>query len=728
MTEQLEAQDTRRRLLAGLPVTERRLELTGASTAVLEGGDGPPVVLLHGPGGHAADWLGVIPDLVNGHRVIVPDLPGHGSSEGAEGSIVAWLGELIEATCDAAPVLVGNTAGAAVAARYAAEHGGRVSQLVLVDALGLVAFDPAPAFAAALGAFVGNPTPETHDGLWRQCAYDLDTLRRRMGQRWRLYAAYNLDRAGTASVMAAVQALMEQFAIRAIAPEVLARIAVPTSLIWGHHDLATPLTVAEAASDRYGWALQVIEDAADAPQLEQPAAFLDALRSVIAMRVLRPSDPDFGDATLLWNGMVDKTPALVVRPAGAGDVARAVRHAREHDLALSVRGGGHNLAGTALVDGGLTIDMSPLRAVHVDPEAKTATVGAGCLLEDLDRATQRHGLATPLGFFSEVGVAGLTLGGGIGYLTRRFGWTVDNLLAVEIVTADGEILTADRDKNADLFWAIRGAGANLGAVTSFTFALHEVGPTVYGGLIAWPFERAEEVLGVYRELTSTAARELTAHLILLRAPEAAFVPEPWHGERLCAMATCFSGDRGGLDEAFARIRAIGDPVVDLLHEQPYVELQSYLNDTEPKGEHYYWRTEFLSELSDGLLATCREAFTDCPIPGAEIGLLHIGGALNEREPDDGAVGNRDARYVFGTLGMWPPAEPRAEAFRQWVRATGERAKPFSTGATYINFQTADEGDERVRATYGANFGRLARIKGKYDPDNVFRSNRNVAPT
>jgi pimeloyl-ACP methyl ester carboxylesterase len=727
MTDQLETHDTRRRLLAGLPVAERRLDLAGISTALLEGGDGPPIVLLHGPGGHAGHWLGVIPDLVAGHRVIVPDLPGHGSSEGDQDSVVAWLDALIDATCEAAPVLVGNTAGGAIAAGYAAEHSDRLSQLVLVDALGLVAFDPAPAFAAAIGAFVADPTASTHDGLWRRCAFDLDALRLRMGERWRPFAAYNVDRARTPAVAAAMQGLFERFVAPAIAPEVLARIAVPTTLIWGRHDRATPLAVAEAASARYGWPLHVIEDAGDEPPLEQPEAFLDALRSALAMRVLRPGDAGFDDATLLWNGMIDKTPALVARATGAADVARAVRHARGRGLALSVRGGGHNIAGTALVDGGLTIDMSALRTVDVDPEAKTATVGAGCLLGDVDRATQRHGLATPLGFFSEVGVAGLTLGGGLGYLTRRFGWTVDNLLAVEIVTADGRIRTASRDENPDLFWAIRGAGPNLGAVTSFTFALHEVGPTVYGGLIAWPFERAEEILGAYREMTSAAGRELTAHLILMRAPAAPFVPVEWHGERLCAMATCFSGDLGGVDEAFAPIRAIGEPVVDLLHEQPYVELQSYLDDTEPKGEHYYWRTEFVAELSDGLLTVFRELFAECPVPDAEIGLLHIGGALNERDDDDGAVGNRDAQFVFGVIGMWPPDEPRADAFRRWVRAAGALARPFSTGATYINFQTADEGDERVRATYGVNFGRLAKVKGKYDPENVFRSNRNVCP-
>ena len=423
--------------------------------------------------------------------------------------------------------------------------------------------------------------------------------------------------------------------------------------------------------------------------------------------------------------MIETTPALVVQPTGTADVVAAVGFAREHGLALSVRGGGHNIAGTALADGGLTLDMSRLREVLVDPEARTATVQPGCLLGDVDRETQRHGLATPLGFISEVGVAGLTLGGGLGYLTRRFGWTVDNLLEVEIVTADGRVRRASRDEHADLFWAIRGAGANLGVVTSLTFRLHEVGPTVYGGLIAWPFERADEILRAYRALTAEAPRELAVWLILLRAPAAPFVPEAWHGERICAMAVCYSGAAGDRDEALAPIRALGEPVVDLLAEQPYTQVQSYLDETEPKGLHYYWRTEYLAELSDDLLATVRELFADCPIPDAQLGLLHLGGALNEHAADDGAVGNRDARFAIGANGMWEPDEPQADAFRRWVRDAGERLRPFSTGGSYINFQTADEGEERVRATYGANFDRLAAIKEAYDPDNLFRSNRNV---
>lgn len=451
----------------------------------------------------------------------------------------------------------------------------------------------------------------------------------------------------------------------------------------------------------------------------------DRLRTRLRGALLRPGDDGFGDATALWNGLIAKTPALVVRPTGTADVVAAVDAAREHALPLSVRGGGHHIAGTALSDGGLTLDMSALRGVDVDPVARTATVQAGCVLGDVDRETQVHGLATPLGFISQVGVAGLTLGGGLGYLSRRFGWTVDNLLEVEIVTADGRIRRASRDESPDLFWAVRGAGANLGVVTSFTFRLHEVGPIVHGGLILWPFDRADDVLRAYRTIAAEAPRELSVWMLMLHAPPAPFVPGPWQGRRVCAMVVCFSGAPEDADAALAPLRAIPDPVVDLVGPMPYTEVQSYLDDGEPTGHHYYWKNEFVAELSDELLSTTRELFAECPIPEAEIGFLHLGGAIGDHTEDDGAVGNRDARFVFGITGMWEPGHPGAEGFPAWVRAGWERVRPFSTGGNYVNFQTADEGDDRVRATYGSRYDRLLRIKETYDPDNVFRSNRNV---
>jgi FAD/FMN-containing dehydrogenase len=454
---------------------------------------------------------------------------------------------------------------------------------------------------------------------------------------------------------------------------------------------------------------------------------VDDLRCRISGPLLRPGDDGWNGVLSIWNGMVATVPALVVQPVSARDVAAAVTFARQHRLRLSVKGGGHHIAGTGLAEGGLVLDMSRMRQVIVDPTARLADVEPGCLLKDVDQATQQHGLATVLGFVSEVGVSGLTLGGGLGYLTRRFGWTVDNLEQVEIVTADGEIRIANHLDHPELFWAVRGAGANLGVVTRFTFRLHQVGPTVYGGLIAWPFDRAAEILEAYRAITAGAPNELTVWMMLLRAPAAPFVPEHWHGERICAMAICFSGDLREVDTVLAPIRTLGAPVIDLLEEQPYAQLQSYLDATEPAGHHYYWKTEYAGSLSGDLLTTIRRLFAECPIPEGDIGILHLGGALNLRAGDDGAVGNRDARYAIGVKGMWAPDETDAHAFVQWVRAAGQAIRPFSTGGNYINFQTADENDERIRATYGANFDRVRAVKTRYDPDNLFRANRNIRP-
>ena len=454
---------------------------------------------------------------------------------------------------------------------------------------------------------------------------------------------------------------------------------------------------------------------------------LDELRSRLDGPVLRPGEPDWDNAVTIWNGTVTHRPALVVRPTSAADVAAAVAFAREHGLLLSVKGGGHNIAGTSLAPGGMTLDMSQMREVTVDATGRVAHVGAGCLLKDVDAATQKYGLATVLGFVSEVGAAGLTLGGGLGYLTRRFGWTVDNLEEVEIVTADGEIRTASRTEHDDLFWALRGAGANFGVVTRFTLRLHEIGPEVYGGLIAWPFARAREILSAYRTLTAAATRELTVWLVLRRAPAAPVIPEAWHGELICAMAVCYTGDPSAIDEAMAPIRALADPVVDLLGTLPYAVLQSFFDDDEPSGAHYYWKTEYLARLDDDLLDIVRDIAEQSPMPDAEVGLLHLGGALNDRDTDDGAVGNRDAHYAFGANGMWPPDDPGAGDHRRWVRDAWTRVRPYSTGGNYVNFQTADEGEERIRESYGPNVDRLVEVKTKYDPDNLFRVNRNIAP-
>jgi FAD/FMN-containing dehydrogenase len=441
--------------------------------------------------------------------------------------------------------------------------------------------------------------------------------------------------------------------------------------------------------------------------------------------VLRAGDAGWEAAVLIWNGMVAIGPALVLQPTSAAHVAAAVGFARDQGLLLSIKGGGHNVAGTSMTERGLTLDMSGMRDVAVVPDARLARVGSGCLLQEVDRGTQAHGLATPLGSFnSEVGVAGLTLGGGLGYLTRRFGWTVDNLEEVEIVTADGQIRTASGDENADLFWALRGGGGNFGVVTRFTFRLHEVGPTITGGLIVWSADRADEVLAAYRQLTESGSRELTAAVTVRLAPPAPFLPEEWHAKPIIGLLVCHSGV--DVEGDLAPIRALGDPIADLITEKPYSDQQSMLDGMEPSGHRYYWKTEYLAGLTDEFLDTFRDSALKVTSPLSESIVIHLAGELNERADDDGAVGNRDARYMTAFAGQWP-ADTADDAHVAWVREAWASIRHLSTGGNYLNFQTSDEDEERVRATYGPNFGRLLEAKERYDPKNLFRRNRNIRP-
>jgi FAD/FMN-containing dehydrogenase len=452
---------------------------------------------------------------------------------------------------------------------------------------------------------------------------------------------------------------------------------------------------------------------------------LEGLESQIDGQLLRAGDADWDEAVRIWNGMVTKTPALVLQPTSPRDVAVAVRFAFDHGLLLSIKGGGHNMAGTSIAERGMTLDMSRMRDVTVDPDRRLAHVGPGCLLRDVDRATQMYGLATPLGSFSsEVGVAGLTLGGGLGYLTRRFGWSVDNLEEVEVVTADGQIRTTSADEDADLFWALRGGGGNFGVVTRFTFRLHQVGPIITGGLMVWSADQAEDVLAAYRDITEAAPRQLTMAVNMRLAPPAPFLPDTWHGKPIIGVLLCHSGENAGAD--FAALRALGEPLADLVTEKPYTEQQSMLDGSEPKGHHYYWKTEYLAGLSNQFLDIFRDSASKVTSPLSESLIIHLAGALNDLADEDGAVGNREARFMSAFAGQWP-SDAGDDEHVAWVREAWESVRPFSTGGNYLNFQTADEDEERVRATYGTNFDRLVEVKEEYDPENLFRSNRNIRP-
>jgi FAD/FMN-containing dehydrogenase len=460
----------------------------------------------------------------------------------------------------------------------------------------------------------------------------------------------------------------------------------------------------------------------------QPAelreASLTTLRTDLDGTIALPGEPAYDETTSIWNGMIQKRPAAVVRAASREDVVRTVRFAADEGVELSIRSGGHNIAGLALSDGGLTLDMSAFRDVVVNAEARTARVGAGCLLGDVDRATQEHGLAGPLGFVSATGVAGLTLGGGFGYLTRRFGWTVDRLEEVEIVLADGTVQRTSRTEEPELFWAIRGGGGNFGVAIEFIFALDDVGPTVTGGPIAWPASEAERVLDAYRQVTETAPRELTLVAVRRNAPPAPWLPESAHGTPIVMIVACHSGDPAQAAADLEPITSIGEPLANLIQARDYVAQQQLLDATQPKGMHYYWKSEFVPGLTDGLIEAYHAQFVGQKAPANQIVLFHVAGALNERTEDDGAIGNREAAFACVIQSMAGPDVPPDEN-RAWVRAAWEAIRPYSTGGNYINFQTDDEPDTRTAEAYRSNFDRLRAAKQRYDPTNLFRVNRNI---
>jgi FAD/FMN-containing dehydrogenase len=453
---------------------------------------------------------------------------------------------------------------------------------------------------------------------------------------------------------------------------------------------------------------------------------VEALQRGLRGPLLTPGDAGYEDSRTVWNAMIDRRPALVARCLGAADVIACVRFAHENNLLLCIKGGGHNIAGLATADNALMLDMSLMRGVWVEAQKKVVHAQAGCLLGDVDRETQLHGLAAVLGFVSQTGIAGLTLGGGFGYLTRRWGWTTDNVTGMDVVTADGRLVRACNEENADLFWALQGGGGNFGVVTNIDYRLYPVGPQIVGGVVAWPISEASKVLELYRKLAAEAPPELTLVGLIRPAPPAPWLPKEMHGKLIVAILACYSGDPAEGEKMVAPIKSFGSPVGDVLVRRPYTQLQSLLDATQPKGRRYYWKSEYLPRIEMELCEKLIAHADKIQSPHSALILFQIEGALNQREAGYSPVGNRDARYVLNITAAWEQTADDDKNM-EWARATWNDTKQFSTGGNYINFLTQDESNERVEAALGGALRRLGEVKAKWDPDNVFRTNRNIKP-
>ncbi len=441
--------------------------------------------------------------------------------------------------------------------------------------------------------------------------------------------------------------------------------------------------------------------------------------------LIRPGDEQYDEARKVWNGAIDRRPALIARCGSAADVAAALRLGRERDLPVAVRGGGHSIAGWSVNDDGLVIDLSPMREIEVDPHARTARAGGGVLWGELDAATQAHGLATVGGIVTHTGIAGLTLGGGIGWLMRRHGATVDNLLAADVVTVDGDSLRASEDENPDLFWGLRGGGGNFGIVTSFEYRLHGVGPTILGGPLYFALEDGPEVLRAYRDFIADAPDELTTILNLRMAPPLPFIPEEFHGQPVVTVVVCHAGDLDRGQALLEPLRRAATPLVDAVVPRPYVDLQRLFDPSVPHGWHYRWRSWELPPLTDVAIDTLVDQAARITSPRSYIIVFQLGGAVARGH--DTAFSQRDAAHDVNINAVWLEGDPEADRHVEWVRDTYAALEPHSRGRAYVNF-LEDEGHDRVRAAYGpAKHDRLKALKRRYDPDNLLRGNQNISP-
>lgn len=444
---------------------------------------------------------------------------------------------------------------------------------------------------------------------------------------------------------------------------------------------------------------------------------VDDLRSRMRGQVLMAGDVGYDAARRIWNAMIDKRPAVIARCEGAADVGEAVRYAGAHELLVSVRGGGHNVAGTAVCDGGLMIDLSLMKGIRVDPVARTAWAQPGLLWQDFDHETQAYGLATTGGVVGETGIAGLTLGGGVGWLVRKHGLTCDNLLAVDVVTADGQLRHASPEANQDLFWALRGGGGNFGVVTAFHYQLHEVS-TILGGLVIHPRTAARDVIRFHRDFVTSAPEELTSYVGLLTAPD---------GNPVVALASCYSGDLQEGERVLRPLREFGAPLVDGIQAMPYAGMQGLFGPAFPWGNRNYWKSSYFRELPDAAIDAVVEHANRSQSPLSAVIIEYYGGAAGRVAVDATAFSHREASFNILFVGQWSDVAEDSMHIG-WVRNCWEAAKPWASGAVYMNALSGDEGPQVVRDAYGANYSRLAALKAQLDPKNLFRMNQNITPS
>ncbi|MEO6399153.1 MAG: FAD-binding oxidoreductase [Tepidiformaceae bacterium] len=446
---------------------------------------------------------------------------------------------------------------------------------------------------------------------------------------------------------------------------------------------------------------------------------LEELRTAVSGAVLEPGDGGFDEARRVHNGFIDCTPAAIVVCHTVADVIDAVNYGRDAGLTLTIRGGGHNVAGRAVCDGGLMIDLSAMKGIFVDPAGKTARAQGGVTWAEFNRATQVYGLATTGGVISSTGVAGLTLGGGLGHLMGKYGLAIDNLRSAEVVLATGEVVQASASENPDLYWALRGGGGNFGVVTTFEFELHPVGPMVHGGVIAFPFEQSTEMLKFFRELTSTLPDEMVMFGGLLHAPDGS-------GAKICAMIVSHFGTAQQAEADFARVRAFGTPIMDALGPIPYSALNSMLDGGFPKGARNYWKSSFLAELSDGAIEAMTAQFATCPSPMSGMLLEHFHGAVSRVPVEDTAFPHRTPGLNLLVASEWLEASEDGAQIA-WARETYEALEPFMASGGYVNY-LGDEPEDRVASAYGVNYARLKQVKRQFDPENLFRMNQNILPS